>query len=156
MDLDCILCEDEVTELGIAFKHDTHALCDRCQKDLTKICCCTKAFNTEPNAISVLCPCDQKYQYYPTNNTQILKLFTKLKNSDAYYMIESCRGCRLTTEQIQSELSAAISANTEACIYKRTDQGGLSMMAYVSDALDSEFIDEMKNRGIDIGTCVDL
>ena len=161
---ECCGCgSTELSEISYHFAHnienEQHLMCKKCLIEFTKVCTCYKEFKHEPKTLMVYCPCnldqDPTKTYHPINTGFFLDLLEKLPNKE-YYFITGCRGCKYTEKEICNDFNVALKTAVEACIYERTNQGQLSMMAYISDALDSNFIKAAKDHGIDLGLSTDI
>lgn len=139
---------------------EEHVMCDICLKDFIRVCSCEKPFKEEPKVITVLCPCssatnditgvtnDITRLYFDIDHKHFLKLLSNWR--DDFYIIESCRGCRFSIKDIQSQFKIGLQAAIEACVYKKFDvdvgtegEGNhqkYSAMKYQSDALDDDFV----------------
>ena len=164
---ECVACgSSNLEDISHHFAHivsdtEKHLMCKKCIIELTKVCTCSKEFKQEPKMLMVYCPCSLDKEptktYHSVNTGHFLELLEKWPSKDVnYFFIHGCNGCMYLEKEICSNYPIALRASVDACIYEKKDQGELCMMAYISDALDPEFVKYATSIGVDLGSCTDI
>lgn len=148
----CVMCEiNEITVSG-------QTICSDCQKKFIEpqVCTCDKALNEVPKTLLI----NESYIKI-SDYSEFLKLLKKyavIKDIE-YFIIDGCRGCKFSKEQIEKDYTTAERAAITACIYKKINNVGqlvdetnaekdtLSAMVYCGDSLDDDFISYAKSIG---------
>lgn len=150
----CILCNsDEITKLGLYFKHYNHVLCDECLLESLYICICKRKIEDTTNVdrIIVKCPCKDKpiNIYFEITTEILLEILQKgdknmkkevIEDKKRKYMLECCGGCDI------EDYSKMISKHKCAIEMVVFDIDG----EYHGDVINEEFMELAKKLDYDI------
>lgn len=182
----CIICSEPLTsndKFGPVYFHKNSDeiivyQCDECIKGSVLMCTCDKKLNENPKTISIYFPDDDddvsgsaeenvndkitenfydpKYRVlFEINHDHFIGL---LKDLNAEYkMLEGCRGCKFTREQIEKDYATAERSAITACVYKPFKVNAtMKGLTYCGDALDEAFIAAVEKNGQSMGKPVNL
>jgi hypothetical protein len=72
-------------------------------------------------------------------------------NGNLYHIL-GCRGCQHTEPiSVQENFEAALKASILSCVYQKVEENGNTFYEYLSDSLDPDFEDYIKQKGIKVG-----
>ncbi len=149
MNYQCVVCNSEETsgEMSEYFAHkideDIHLMCENCILEFVVICTCGKKINADPTTFHTIYVCKNEKIYFDIEPRFVAMLLTKRDSN--LYTIDCCRGCRHSTEDIQTNITIGSSAAIEACIFRHTSNEQIGdALEYIGDALDENYIEYMK------------
>ncbi len=131
-------------------KENGYELCQMCIQQFVKICTCNKTFITD------------KPKYYVLGKKNSVATVLELPNpipeffytqiNESLYHILGCRGCQYTEQiSIKDNLTAALQASIESCVFQKVEENNQVFYEYLSDALDSVFENYAFRQGIKLG-----
>jgi hypothetical protein len=140
-------------------------MCEKCIKEYITVCTCKKLYNENPKTLMLYCPCytikdcDEQSE----QSEHIEKLLFELTSaqpylinilqhwSSNYYILNCCKGCCYTYDDITTKVEIGIHSSMDACVFSVEKGENNELIAkYLNDAINDDFIEALKQSRRDI------